>query len=271
MRFAKLSYWEFFQQPVNTASQGDRVGICVTQFESKLFERGIVCQPGSVALTFAAIVNVRKIPYFKGSLESKSKFHVTVGYETVLAKCQIFGCCGEINEPKSSCSCSNTFSFDQEYKNQTRVQGNPSSTEKQEDSEDEKCAHQYLLMHFEQPILCPPQSLYIASKFDMDIHSNACRLAFHGVLLHSFWDKNYMQDLGKLKIFKQKKKEGIVERMQDEYTVIVHSLFKVFYINMLRYPSINITRLRSVFSERNRHGSLQKSSSHFVNWRIWIY
>jgi hypothetical protein len=61
----------------------------------------------------------------------------------------------------------------------------------------------------------------------MDIHAKACRLALHGVLLHNFGDKNYAQDLGKLKIFKQKRKEGIVERMQDEYTVIVHSLFKV--------------------------------------------
>ena len=38
----------------------------------------------------------------------------------------------------------------------------------------------WALLTFDQPITCPVDSLYIASRFDTDIHQNTCRLAFHG-------------------------------------------------------------------------------------------
>ena len=41
---------------------------------------------------------------------------------------------------------------------------------------------QYVLLKFETPVTCPPGSLLIGSRFDTDIHSNTCRLAFHGRL-----------------------------------------------------------------------------------------
>lgn len=89
------------------------------------------------------------------------------------------------------------------------------------------CLHKYVLLQFDQPILCPPHSLYIASKLDTDIHANLCRLAFHGRLLHSFTDKNYIQNnLQSLKIFKFKERRGNVERMVDDYTVIAQGIFK---------------------------------------------
>ena len=37
---------QMFRQPVHQASQGDRVGICVTQFDPKQVERCLVCSPG---------------------------------------------------------------------------------------------------------------------------------------------------------------------------------------------------------------------------------
>ena len=37
---------QMFRQPVHRASQGDRVGICVTQFDPKQVERCLVCSPG---------------------------------------------------------------------------------------------------------------------------------------------------------------------------------------------------------------------------------
>lgn len=64
----KVKSMQMFRKPVVKASQvgliscdillrlfefinslkGDRVGICVTQFDSKLLERGLVCVPGVV-------------------------------------------------------------------------------------------------------------------------------------------------------------------------------------------------------------------------------
>ena len=45
--------------------------------------------------------------------------------------------------------------------------------------------------------------------------SNTCRIAFHGVLLHSSEDLEYQKSfLPHLKVYKLKTKEGVVERVR---------------------------------------------------------
>ena len=67
----------------------------------------------------------------------------------------------------------------------------------------------------------------LGSKLDTDIHKNICRLAFDGKMVHSFTEKEYQSvELPKLKIYKDKKKEGIVERCVNDYEaspIFVHS------------------------------------------------
>lgn len=97
----KVKSMQMFKKPVNEAKQGDRVGICVTQFESKLLERGVVCAPSYLRQTFALIAKVDKISYFKGAIKSKAKFHVSVVHETVMARATFFAgsrCDGEGTE-----------------------------------------------------------------------------------------------------------------------------------------------------------------------------
>ena len=46
--------------------------------------------------------------------------------------------------------------------------------------------------------------------------SNACRIAFHGILLHASEDPEYQSSiLPQLKVFKLKAKEGVVERVSE--------------------------------------------------------
>ena len=47
--------------------QGDRAGVCVTQFDPKSLERGTVCSPGALPSIEAAVVLVKRIPYYKVS------------------------------------------------------------------------------------------------------------------------------------------------------------------------------------------------------------
>jgi len=82
---------QMFRKPVQSVSQGDRAGVCVTQFDPKLLERGLVCTPGSLPTLYAAIVTINKIAYYAGDVTTKSKFHVTIGHSTVMAKLSIFG------------------------------------------------------------------------------------------------------------------------------------------------------------------------------------
>ncbi|XP_035517452.1 selenocysteine-specific elongation factor [Morone saxatilis] len=226
----KIKSVQMFRKPVSGAMQGDRVGVCVTQFDPKLLERGVVCTPGSLRTLYAAVISVRKIGYFKGSLATRAKFHITVGHETVMARVTFFGLPAvDASEspsdttppPSQPCSLESPFTFEREYFYQDEYitsQGEGSSGPDPE---------QWALLEFERPVTCPSLCLVIGSKLDTDIHANACRLAFQGCLLQGFEDKGYAETgLPRLRIYKTKHKEGQVERVTDDYTVIGRNLFK---------------------------------------------
>ena len=226
----KVKSMQMFRQPVQKAMQGDRLGICVTHFEPKLLERGLLCSPGAVQSLYAAVVQVNKIPFFKFPLTSKSKFHISIGHETAMANVLLFSLPAD--------AASQEFSFAQEYLfvddySCTQTKSSQESPDPASDGGACKNSVQSLpntvfaLLEFERPVICSRDALLIASKLDTDIHSNLCRLAFQGSILCSITDKSYANTvLPNLKVVKYKQKEGIVERIQDEYTVIVKSLFK---------------------------------------------
>lgn len=215
--------------------QGDRVGVCVTQFDPKLLERGVVCTPGSLRTLYAAIISVRKIGYFKGSLATRAKFHITVGHETVMAKVTFFGLppVGSPEPPSDTkppasqpCSLEQPFTFDREYIFQDEYVTGQGELSSGADPE------QWALLEFERPVTCPSLCLVIGSKLDTDIHANACRLAFQGRLLQGFEDKNYGEtSLPRLHIYKMKQREGQVERVSGYLLVCL--LFKVVFFHDL--------------------------------------
>eukprot|EP00117_Sycon_ciliatum_P000364 scpid69785/ scgid6458/ Selenocysteine-specific elongation factor; Elongation factor sec; Eukaryotic elongation factor, selenocysteine-tRNA-specific len=277
----KVKSMQMFKKPVQKAIQGDRLGMCVTQFDPKLLERGLVCSPGSLPTLYAAVVAVRKVRYFKANVNSKSKFHITMGHETVMGRVSFFSqpvwpasasaTAGAVVKTSgassaaaavatSSASASAAvgpdstdpikrldskdlvFDLDQEYVYQddllsslptaTQTSGEASAGAQSDGAHSHLRPNpspdeQWLLIEFERPVICPHKCLVIGSRLDADIHANMCRIAFHGRLVQSITDKAYAQSfLPRLKVFKMKFREGVVERMSDEYTVIGRSLFK---------------------------------------------
>ncbi|XP_044158140.1 selenocysteine-specific elongation factor [Bufo gargarizans] len=220
----KVKSMQMFHQPVSSAMQGDRLGICVTQFDPKLLERGLVCTPDSLHTIHAAIISVKKIPYFKGSLHTKAKFHITLGHETVMGKVMFFSVPPpHLNQEEPT----DHFDFGEEYLYQDSYITKDSGKADSPQGDELLPKEQWALLEFERPVTCPKPCLVIGSKLDTDIHSNTCRLAFHGVLLEGAEHKNYSETfLPKLKVFKMKHKEGQVERVNDDYSVIGRSLFK---------------------------------------------
>ncbi|KAB5584188.1 hypothetical protein PHYPO_G00104510 [Pangasianodon hypophthalmus] len=219
----KVKSIQMFRKPVPNAMQGDRVGVCVTQFDPKLLERGVVCTPGSLHTIHAAIISVRKIEYYRGALSSRAKFHITVGHETVMARVSFFSrapLSADSGAASPTEQSAEAFSFDWEFCHQEEYLTGQGEAEGRDPA-------QWALLEFERPVTCPPLCLVIGSRLDSDIHSNTCRLAFHGKLLEGFEDKNYVDSaLPRLKISKDKHKEGAVERVTDDYTVIGKNLFK---------------------------------------------
>ncbi|XP_035934388.1 selenocysteine-specific elongation factor isoform X2 [Halichoerus grypus] len=230
----KVKSMQMFHMPVTSAMQGDRLGICVTQFDPKLLERGLVCAPESLHTVHAAIISVEKIPYFRGPLQTKAKFHITVGHETVMGRLMFFSPAPDSfdHEPVLD-----SFDFSREYLFQEQhldkdlapvaTDGDEANKKTGQATEGRCPRQQWALVEFEKPVTCPRLCLVIGSRLDADIHANMCRLAFHGVLLHGLEDKDYAESfLPRLKVYKLKHKHGLVERVMDDHSVIGRSLFK---------------------------------------------
>ncbi|XP_050412179.1 selenocysteine-specific elongation factor [Patella vulgata] len=212
----KIKSIQIFKKPAVKIVQGDRAGICVTQFDAKLMERGLVCTPGALPTIMAAIVSIEKIAFFKGNINTKAKFHITLGHETVMGKITVFGC--------EQDSGDNKFDFSKEYRYQDSY-----LTKDMCDGQDDRMMpiKQYALIELDKPVTCAINSLVIGSKLDTDVHANTCRLAFYGRLLEIFTSAKYAEEsLPKLKIFKIKKREGGIDRVADEYSIIGKNLFK---------------------------------------------
>lgn len=190
----KVKSMQMFRKTVQEAKQGDRVGICVSNFNADTLERGILAAPGTIKLVSQAVIKLKKIKYFKYAIRSKSKFHITIGHHTVMAKVTLFR--------GDSLSLDNVYEFVEETNDQT---------------ENLLC-----LLEFESPPLVVKDALVIGSKLDIDEKSSLCRIAFWGRLEY-FWTNGGIQEL---KIFKNKRKEGRVQRFVNENELIVQNLFK---------------------------------------------
>lgn len=87
----KVKSMQMFRKPVKIAKQGDRVGICVTNLDPGLIERGIAASPGSVPQLSNIICMVKKVRFFRQKCKTNTKFHISIGHSTVVANVTFFG------------------------------------------------------------------------------------------------------------------------------------------------------------------------------------
>ena len=232
----KIKSMQMFKKPVDSCARGDRLGICVAGLDAKVLERGLVCAPGTVPTFHAAVVSARKIRFFKSAVRGGSKFHVTIGHSTVMASVQFFG-----DVPKSGenalvdglqdMSLDGAFDAKKEYKFCEELLTEAEAKQMAEeagavDDSDPASFAKYALLEFDQPITVPTDELFIASRFDTDIHQNTCRLAFHGRMLRHINTEHEPDFIRNLRVFKMKSREGSIERVQDERSVIGKGMFK---------------------------------------------
>lgn len=202
----KVKSIQMFKKQVGQAAAGDRIGLSVTQFNAKLMERGIIAQPDYLKPVYAVCVKLHPIPYYKQAIRSRSKLHITVGHVTVMANVILFR---EVPESKP-------FTIDKlcEYVDELLPA---------------ECAESGILalLQFETPVLTTLDTKVIASKLDMDMHSNSCRLAFWGHIAWQTQNVNFEKDLlPQMGIFKLKVKQGNVHRVVNANEIIVQNLFK---------------------------------------------
>lgn len=104
----KVKSMQMFHRPVKQVSKGDRVGICVTNLDADLIERGVASDPGRIPSYRVAIASVRKVRFFAGSVKSGSKIHIIVGHHVAMAKLIFFaadlGDCFDNEKQDRKCS-----------------------------------------------------------------------------------------------------------------------------------------------------------------------
>ncbi|CAO1361114.1 unnamed protein product [Diamesa serratosioi] len=203
----KIKSMQMFKKPIEEALPGSRCGICISQFDAKLLERGLVCKNQAVQYIHSTILKVNKVKHFKREIKSKSKFHISLGHDTVIGSIILF----------STNNLSSDYNWSSEYKYEESITEEPDNPRVY-----------YALLEFEHPVLVYDSMLLIGSKLDIE-KSNTCRLAFWDKISMetSATDKNYQQTfLPNIKVFKTKSREGAIQRFVNDREVIVGSLFK---------------------------------------------
>uniref|UniRef100_A0A182STV8 Tr-type G domain-containing protein n=1 Tax=Anopheles maculatus TaxID=74869 RepID=A0A182STV8_9DIPT len=217
----KVKSIQMFRKTYQTIRQGDRAGICITQFDPKSLERGIVCASNYVHYVNAAIVRLCSVRYYKRPIKSKAKFHITCGYETVVATVLLFS--GE----------QESFSAAQQYEYVEEMTTN--------DQQDQQ-RNVFALLEFETPVLAFQNALIIGSKLDSDVHTADCRIAFSGRLAHIIRDSKYTETvLPELQIYKHKTKTGSIQRVVSESELIAVGLFKKSANNRQAFVGLSIS------------------------------
>lgn len=252
----KVKSMQMFREPVAAASKGDRVGICVAQLESDSLERGLCGQPGTMTYVTTVVAAVEPVRYHKRPIETKAKFHLTVGHTTVMCVATFFGedlpelarkaeegegergaaggalpppgapegAAGPAPEGEAVMASLSDISKSAlvfgpatpylHYETLLNGANKPPGVR-----------GQFALLELESAVICPADSVIIASRLDTDVHSTDCRIAFFGRVVHNF-EGGPTQARATLKIYKNKGREGVVDRVVDDREVIGRGLFK---------------------------------------------
>lgn len=103
----KVKSLQVFKKNVSSARAGDRVGLCVSQFDAASMERGIVCSshtPSDAGIdaqggtaraqhpvcTRVLIARVHRVRFHQLPCDTSTKFHLTLGHTTVMATLRYF-------------------------------------------------------------------------------------------------------------------------------------------------------------------------------------
>ena len=239
----KVKSMQMFRRKVQKISQGDRAGICVSNFDAKLIERGVAAAPGAVQLLKGAIALVRKVSYFPGTLHGGSKFHISVGHATVMATVTFWGA-RELLEIDPAEGMQDTTQDDDRTKSNKKnpsLRGHSSLGGEADmaglprlafdfkqdfiqqdhlleslDGKNGSFLH-WALLEFHTPVFCPLDSLIIGSRLDAvdSGSSSSCRLAFSGRLVVKLADPS--RDATRLRLYTPKERRGVISRLGDPY------------------------------------------------------
>lgn len=207
----KIKSIQSFKRSLSSAAQGDRIGICITQFNTELIERGTLASPGFVRQIKAAVVKINRIRLQKNIIKSKSKLLIISGYETSTARITLFTTPAEHNGLE--------FNWTDEYEYLEELAN---------DEEFDECKSVLVYFEFDNPMFIAPNQLFLALIPNTEQQTQQCRLMFWGHLITIIErnDTDLMKTLNHLKLFKRKVKTGHILRFIGKHEAISKDMFQ---------------------------------------------
>ncbi|VDN99615.1 unnamed protein product [Rodentolepis nana] len=219
----KIKSIQMFRNPVDKIGPGDRAGICVTQLDPSVMERGFLALPDSLLICQTCLLtDVKRIYYFKGSVSSKQCFHVSIGQDTLLAR---ITCLRRVN--KTTKNGDEEFEYDNNcvilHFSIFNISHNILLLNYKGGQSCNEMLLEFGVFSTSAVVVAPLGSLVIGARLDTDPNSPACRLAFHGRVGRTFASP---EEYRSLPVYRHKARRGEVERVVDARTCIVRGLFK---------------------------------------------
>lgn len=201
----KVKNIQIFKAKSDMAKCGDRAAICVTQFDAKKVERGLIAKPKSLSSHSTCIIQLQRVKLYKDKILSNQKFHLTIGHQMASCKLTLFKPRDSTVKPDLS---DGTFFENKIFDHVAEIEPTEMSC--------------LAALEFDRPVYFLPSGLLIGSRLELDSNAvKTCRIAFSATLENaSFYDAKT------LKVLKDKIKTGTVERLHDPNTLIVKNLFK---------------------------------------------
>ena len=249
-----------FKKPVQKASFGDRIGMCISNLSSSQLERGVACEPGSMLKFTKAIARVEKVRFYPNKVLSKKKLHIMIGHSTTMGLVEFFGmprfASKEWLAPELGFSMENDYLFQQELYG---YEGRPiGESEEWYTFSDASLCHsmeafhgpQWALITFEDCVIARKGDLLLGAKLDTDLDSCTCRISMSGKIVHVFDGKSKEMP----SLFKVKSKEGVIDRIENDGLTAIcsgffgeNSVMNSFIGMLVRGPNGNIGTLQSPY------------------------
>jgi selenocysteine-specific elongation factor len=230
---------QMFRKPVSEAHKGDRVGVCVAQFNAEAMERGVVCGVGgrTVQAVRTAIARVHKVRFHTLAVEPALKYHVTMGHSTVMGTMRFFA----KRRDAGGAGSDSAFDFSATYDcvdalpdASTTTFASPAEGARPEDhlSVQQAEVEYFAVLLLEQAVTSYVGATLIISRLDTDVNAHTCRIAAHGTLLtadvtSSMFPATFPAEAEAwrmLRVEKPKRKVIAIDRILDEQSCISKSI-----------------------------------------------
>ena len=232
----KVKCIQSYSKNVEHAVCGDRISLQIAGFSNKM-NRGLICSPNSVPTINRCIARCDSIRFFKEAIKSGSKFHISIGHSTSVAKIECFRVptlrereVHKSDEENMKKYAKRTSVEEEEQKEKENVVESALDWKEPFDF----CAdylhlsameegQTFILLSFCKSVCAASDSLLIGARFDnADSRKEVCRLAFCGKIVAVL---NNEEELRKLRVYKAKQREGFVEKFIDSHTAIGTNMF----------------------------------------------